>query len=153
GFLDFYDVRTPFDPRVQPDMRGVILTAIFGFVLALGLAVALRRPVAAVGVLLVGAGWPATLTGNRHALAMGAGIVLAALVLLAGLTTRRIPRVAAPLAATLAVAAVVASTSAAVAKGELVRWQGWDFYTAPDKAVSVSFVWDARYDGIQFPRK
>src|SRR5439155_1517528 len=35
GFLDFYDVRTPFDPRVHTEMRGVVLGAVFGFVLAL----------------------------------------------------------------------------------------------------------------------
>ena len=60
GFLDFYDVRTPFDPRVHTEMRGVVLAAVFGFVLALSLAVAARRPIAAAVVLLIGAGWPAT---------------------------------------------------------------------------------------------
>ena len=32
GFLEFYDVRVPFDPRVHTEMRGVILVAVFGFV-------------------------------------------------------------------------------------------------------------------------
>jgi len=39
GFLDFYDVRTPFDPRVHAEMRSVLLTAVFGFALAVALAV------------------------------------------------------------------------------------------------------------------
>jgi hypothetical protein len=43
GFRDFYDVHTPFDPRVHTEMRGVVLAAVFAFVFALGLAVAARR--------------------------------------------------------------------------------------------------------------
>jgi transglutaminase-like putative cysteine protease len=151
GFLDFYDVKTPFDPRIHADMRGVILTAVFGFVLALSLAVAARRALAAAAVLLVGAGWPATLRG-AGGLVVGVVILVAALVLLAGLTRRHVPRVVLPTAAALAVAAVTASLSAAVAKGGLVSWQHWDPYRAPAAPVSVAFVWDAQYDGIRFPR-
>ena len=153
GFLDFYDVRTPFDPRLHPEMRGVVLAAVFGFVLALGLAVASRRPLAATVALLLGAGWPATLAGDHSALAKGAAIFAGVLVLLAGLSARRVPRAAVPVAAALVLAAVAASTSSAVAKGELVRWQGWDFYTAPEPPVSVSYVWNAQYGGLTFPRK
>ncbi len=153
GFLDFYDVKTPFDPRVHLEMRGAILTAIFGFALVLSLAVAARRPLAACLVLLVGAGWPATLRGNGDALAVGVVILLAVLVVLAGLTSRRVPRAALPAAIALALAAVAASTSAAIAKGGLVSWQHWDPYTAPQTPVSVSFVWDAQYNGITFPKK
>ncbi len=86
GFLDFYDVKTPFDPRVHTDMRGVILIAIFAFVVALGSLVASRKPLAALLVLLVGAGWPATLRGSAGALTVGVVILAAGLVLLAGLT-------------------------------------------------------------------
>jgi transglutaminase-like putative cysteine protease len=153
GFLDFYDVRTPFDPRVHPDMRGVVLSALFAFVLALGVAVAARRPVAAALVLLTGAGWPATLHGNAGAVAFGVLILLGALVLLGGLTTRRVPRGAVPAAVGLALAAIIATSSSAVAKGSLLSWQRWDPYNAPQQPVSVSFVWNARYDGIRFPRK
>ncbi len=153
GFLDFYDVRTPFDPRVHVEMRGVVLAALFGFVLMLGLAVAARRPVAAALVLLAGAGWPATLRGNAGAAAFGVLILLGALALLAGLTTRRVPRGAVPAAVGLVLAAIVATSSSAVAKGGLLSWQRWDPYNAPQSPVSVSFVWDAQYDGIRFPRK
>ena len=83
GFLDFYDVRTPFDPRVQPDMRGVILTAVFCFVLAVSCAIAARRPVVASALLLVGVGWPATLRGGQGALVVGALLLLCVLVVLA----------------------------------------------------------------------
>jgi transglutaminase-like putative cysteine protease len=152
GFLDFYDVRTPFDPRVHVEMRGVILTAVFGFVLALSLAVAARRPLVAAAALLVGAGWPATLRG-AGGLVIGMLILIAALVVLAGLTTRHVPRVALPAGIALVVAAVAASFSAAGAKGGLVSWQHWDPYNAPQPPVSVAFVWDAQYNGLDFPRK
>ena len=55
--------------------------------------------------------------------------------------------------AAVALAALAVSSSSAVAKGELVHWQGWDFYNAADAPVSVSFVWNAQYDGIHFPTK
>jgi transglutaminase-like putative cysteine protease len=153
GFLDFYDVRTPFDPRVHADMRAVLLSALFAFVFALGVAVAARRPVAAALVLLAGAGWPATLHGNAGAVAFGVLILLGALALLAGLTSRRVPRGALPATVGLALAAIVATSSSAVAKGGLLSWQRWDPYNAPQQPVSVSFVWNARYDGVRFPRK
>ncbi len=152
GFLDFYDVQVPFDPRLHHEMRGVILAAIFGFVLALGLAIAARRAVAATLVLLAGAGWPATLAGNGGGLGRGVLILLGALVVLAGLTTRRVPRVAVPAAVALALAALAASSPSAIAKGELVSWQQWDFYTAPSPPVSVSYVWNAQYAGLRWPR-
>ena len=153
GFLDFYDVKVPFDPRVHAEMRGVALAAVFGFALALGLAVAARRPVAAMLVLLVGAGWPATLSGDRAAPAKGVAILLGILIVLAGLTARRVPRAVVPVAAALALAALAASTPSAVAKGELVAWQQWNFAKTPQAPVSVSYVWDAQYGGLVFPRR
>ena len=153
GFLDFYDVRVPFDPRVHADMRGMILAAVFGFTLVLGLAIAARRPLAATLTLVLGAGWPATLSGGQGALAKGVAILLAVLVVLGGLTARRVPRTAIPAAAALALAALAASTSSAVAKGELVGWQRWDLTGTPRAPVSVSYVWDAQYGGLVFPRR
>jgi protein-glutamine gamma-glutamyltransferase len=153
GFLDFYDVRTPFDPRVHVEMRGVILAAIFGFVLVTACAVAARRPLVAAAAVLVGAGWPATLRGDAGALAIGTAVLLAVLAVLAGLTRRQVPRTALPAAAALALLAVVASTSAAVAKSGVVAWQHWDPYNAPQPPVSVSFVWNADYSGLRFPSK
>jgi transglutaminase-like putative cysteine protease len=152
GFLDFYDIRLPFDPRVHAEMRGVLLTAVFGFSLAVALLVAARRAVPATIVFLFGAGWPATLRGTGG-LGVGILVLLGALVLLAGLTARNVPRVAFPAIAGLAVAALVASSSSAVAKTGVVDWQGWDFYTQPDRPVSVSFVWDGNYSGLSWPRK
>ena len=153
GFLDFYDVRTPFDPRVHAEMRSVLLTAVFGFALAVALAVTARRPVAAVLLLLAGAGWPATLRGPSGGLIVGGLILLGSLSVLAGLTSRNVPRVVIPAAVGLALAALVASTSSAVAKDGLVSWQRWDLYNAAQPPVSVSFVWSSQYAGIHFPRK
>src|SRR4029077_16449678 len=56
-------------------------------------------------------------------------------------------------AACLAAAALLVSSSSAVAKGGLVSWQHWDFYSAGQQPVSVAFVWNAQYNGIHFPRK
>jgi transglutaminase-like putative cysteine protease len=153
GSLDFYDVRTPFDPRIHVEMRGAVLAAIFGFIVAISCAVAARRPVLASVLLLVGAGWPATLRGPAGALVVGVAILLAVLVVLAGLTTRYVPRVVLPAAAAVALLAVAASTSAAVAKSGVVAWQHWDPYNAPQPPVSVSFIWNADYTGIRFPSK
>ena len=152
GFGDFYDVKIPFDPRVHAEMRAVLLTAVFGFALAVALAVTARRPLPAVLLLLAGAGWPATLRGPSGGLVVGGLILLGALSVLAGLTTRNVPRVVIPAAVGLAVAALVASTSSAVAKGGLVSWQHWDL-VAGQPAVGVGFVWNAQYAGIHFPSK
>src|SRR5206468_685740 len=32
-------------------------------------------------------------------------------------------------------------------------WQRWDFYTRPQKPVSVASVWNPHYEGIHFPKK
>lgn len=153
GFLDFYDTRLAFDPRLHADMHGVVLAAVFGFALAVGLLVAARRPVAAVLALLVGAGWPATLLGPSHALLVGTAILVAALLVLGGATERRVARTAVPALAAVALAAAALASSPAVAKQGVLAWQRWDPYTRPPSRVSVSFVWSSQYLGIRFPRR
>ncbi len=158
GFLDFYDTRVPFDPAGFPLMHGVVLVAVFGFVAACGIAIAMRRPFAALAALLVGAGWPATMAttwvdGTRP-LVTGAVILAAALVLLVLLEPRRRrlgPAVVVGVA--LVAASVAGSTSAAVAKQGFVDWASWDFYDRPEDPVDVRYVWDANYDGVTFPEK
>jgi transglutaminase-like putative cysteine protease len=150
GFLDFYDVTAPFDPRLHPDMRGTVLVGVFAFCLAVSLAVAARRTGLAVAALLVGAGWPATLVGGGNELARGGVILLAVLAVLVGLS-RRPSLAAVPAAVVLAL--VAAAASPAVARRELVAWQRWDFYTRPDAPVGVSYVWDSQYAGLRWPRK
>ena len=154
GFLDFYDVKVPFDPRVHADMRGVILAAVFGFVLVLGLAVAARRPVAATLVLLLGAGWPATLAGDAGCPGEGRGHPprRADRARRADGETRAPRRPSRPRPRSCWPRSR-RRRSSAVAKGELVAWQQWDFADTPQAPVSVSYVWDAQYGGLVFPRR
>ena len=152
GFLDFYDFRLPFDPVQNVRMHQVILFAIYAFVLAVALAIATRRAVVAVIAFLVGAGWPATLLAGGNEIGRGVVILTVALLILAGLTARP-SRLALGAAAVVVVGATALSSSAAVAKDAFLDWQHWDFYTRPQKPVSVRYVWDARYSGIRFPKK
>jgi protein-glutamine gamma-glutamyltransferase len=152
GFLDFYDFRLPFDPQQNVRMHEVILIAIFAFALAVAAAIASRHALLAVVAFLIGAGWPATLLAGGNELGRGVVILAVALILLAGLTERP-SRLALGGAAVVVVGAFALSSSAAVAKDAFLGWEHWDFYTRPQKAVSVRYVWDARYGGIRFPKK
>jgi len=151
GLLGFYDVQVPFGGPETAEMRGVVLLALFGFCFALGLAAASRRPLPTVLVLLAGAGWPATLL-PAPGIVFGALILTAALWVLAGLRVER-PTLALAAGALVVLAAAGASTSAAVAKDGVLGWQRWDPYGAPDAPVSVAYVWDANYGGIDFPEE
>ena len=152
GFVEFYDVLLPFAGPDHVEMHGVVVVAIFAFCLALSLALTARKPLLAALVVAVGAGWPATLLPSGHGLAVGAGILAATLLVIVG--SRRGAVVPAVGAAALVVAvAVVASSSAAVAKGGLLAWQSWDFYNLTGDPVGVRYVWDGRYDGIDFPKE
>jgi transglutaminase-like putative cysteine protease len=152
GFLDFYDFRLPIDPAARPQMHAVILTAIFGFTLAVAIAVAARRAVLAVVLFFIAAGWPATLLSGGNELGRGLAILAVALALLAGMTER--PSRLALIAAGVVIGGALAlSSSPAVAKSAFFDWQHWDFYTRPQKVVSVRYVWDAHYGGVSFPKK
>ncbi len=151
GVGRFYDVTVPFAPT-EHAMHGVILVAIFGFTLATGLAVAAQRPALAAATLLVGAGWPATLLAGSELL-RGAGILLAALALLAGLRGGRAHTRPALAAGLVLVLAVAASTSSAVARGGIVDWQHWRLGAPAPAPVSVRYVWDADYSGLHWPKK
>ena len=56
-------------------------------------------------------------------------------------------------AAVVIVGAFALSSSPAVAKNAFLGWQHWDFYTRPQKPVSVRYVWNAHYGGLHFPKK
>jgi transglutaminase-like putative cysteine protease len=149
GFSDFYGTHLPFDPRVHVAMHELVLSGIFLFALGVALLVAARKPVASALVLLVGAGWPATLLGPSRGIAMGAAILGAALVLLAGLGPRRIPVLAVPAAAVVAVAAVAVGSATAARHG-LVKWQSWNLAHVAIGPNDVGFVWNAQYGGLKF---
>src|SRR5207247_7647240 len=149
---DFYDYRVPFDPADRPQMHAVILIAIFGFTLAVALAVAARRALLAVVLFFLGAGWPATLLSGGNELGRGLVILAVALALLAGMTERP-SRLALIAGGAVLGGALALSSSPAVAKSAFLDWQHWDFYTRPQKAVSVRYLWDAHYGGVRFPKK
>ena len=153
GFLDFYDVLVPFDPVAHPLMHGVVLLAVFLFTALAGLAVAARRPVLAGLVLVAGAGWPATILPGNDDLGRGAFVLAAVLALVAWLRPeerRAPPQILVGIG--IVVVALVVSSSGAVAKGQFVDWENWDFYNKPGKPVDVEYVWRANYDGIEFPK-
>ena len=150
GFFDFYNVTVPFNGVEQPNMHGVVVVAIFGFCVLLAQFVAARRPLPAVLTVLAGAGWPATLY-PVGSVVYGALILAAALWVLAGLRTARpVPALIAGMV--LVLAAAGASTSAALAKDGVLAWERWDPNPTAQR-VSVSYVWDARYGGIEFPKE
>jgi transglutaminase-like putative cysteine protease len=156
GFLEFYDVKLQFSPLDHPRMEAVILVAVFASCAAVALAVAARRPVTAAVVLLVGAGWPATLLTGPDDLRRGAALLAVMLSLVFGLGVRIHPRrfvAAAGVGAIVVAAALAVSGSSAVASGQVLHWQGWDFYTKPQKPVSVEYVWNSHYGGLTFPKK
>src|SRR5439155_15821128 len=127
GFADFYDVKVPFDASAHPNMHGAILLGVFVFTLAAALAIAARRPRPAALALLVGAGWPATLlSGSDYA--RGAAILAGLLAVLTGLSERRRGLALATVAGlAVVVVALAASHSPALARGEFLDWQSWDF--------------------------
>ncbi|MEJ7567883.1 MAG: transglutaminaseTgpA domain-containing protein [Gaiellaceae bacterium] len=151
GFAGYYDTRVPFSAVESPAMHGILVLAIFGFCVLLGLAIASRRPLPAVLLVLAGAGWPATLL-PADGPAYGALILTAALWLLASLRlTRPTPSLAAGLV--VIVAAIGLSSSAAIAKDGVLAWERWDPYRTSGDPVGVDYVWDANYGGIDFPDK
>lgn len=157
GLQDFYDATLPFDRVDYPTMHGLVLIAVFGFAALVGMLAAAKRPVAAGLALLVGVGWPATLLPGDNPLFAGALALAGMLFILFLFRARgRALRGLAPalvVGALLVLAAVGASSTQAVAKGAFLRWQQWDLYDRPDKAVSVSYVWTSNYGGLRFPKK
>ena len=149
GFEDFYSTHLPFDPRVHAAMHELVLSGIFVFALGLTLLVAARKPVAAALVLLVGAGWPATLLGPSRGIAKGAAILAGVHVQLAGLGSRRVPALALPAAVVVAVAAIVVGSATAARHG-LVHWQTWNLAHVASGPTDVGFVWNAQYGGLRF---
>ena len=155
GTIDYYEVTLPFDPFERERMHGVVLLAVFGFSAAAALAIAHRRAVLASIVTFAGGAWPVTLIRDAPSTARGALLLAAALILLAALRPgpRPAARQALVVGGAVVVAAMVAVSSPAVAKGAFLNWERWEPYTRPENPVDVSYVWDANYKGIRFPEK
>jgi protein-glutamine gamma-glutamyltransferase len=152
GFDDFYGTHLPFDPRLHVAMNELTLSGVFLFALAIALLVAGRKPVPAALVLLMGAGWPATLLGPSHGVAMGAAILGAVLVVFAGLGSRRVPALAVPAAVVVATAAVAVGSATAARHG-LVHWQTWNLAHVASGPDDIGFVWNAQYGGLKWSGK
>jgi transglutaminase-like putative cysteine protease len=149
GFNDFYGTHLPFDPRVHVAMHELVLSGLFLFALGVALLAAARKPVASALMLLLGAGWPATLLGPSRGVAMGAAILGGALVLLGGLGSRRVPALAIPAGAVVAVAAIAVGSATAARHG-LVHWQSWNLAHVATGPSYVGFVWNSQYGGLKF---
>ena len=152
GVVDFYEVFLPFEPGPNPEMHSLVLSAIFGFVLATALLVAVRRPLAAAAVTVAGIGWPATLLGGK-AVAVGALALAAALAIPLVLRATSARAVLTGVLVAALVVGVAAATSSATTLGAdaALEWESWDLRDASKRPSSVRFVWEANYDGIQFP--
>lgn len=152
GIVDFYDVFLPFEPVANPEMHALVMSAIFGFTLAVGLLVAARRPLAAAAVTVAGVGWPATLLG-------GAAVGVGALALAAALSIPLVLRARAlrtAIVGGLVGAAVVAgaawtSSATTLAREAALDWESWDIRGESASASRVRFAWESNYDGIEFP--
>ena len=147
GFDDFYSTHLPFDPRVHTAMHELVLSGVFLFALGVALLAAERKPIASALVLLVGAGWPTTLLASGHEVAMGAAILGAALVLLAGSGSRRLPALALPAVVVVVIASVVVGSATAARHG-LVHWQTWNLAHVASGPTDIGFVWNSQYGGL-----
>jgi transglutaminase-like putative cysteine protease len=154
GLADFYEVSLPFNPAERPLMHGVVVLAVFAFTLLATLAIAARRPILAAAATFAGAAWPVTLVPEGASTIRGVLILAAALLLLAALRPGARPGSSQALLVGAAVvfAALVAVSSPSVAKGGFLDWQQWEPYKREAKPVSVQYVWDSDYDGINFPK-
>jgi hypothetical protein len=154
GIADFYEFSLPFNPDQRELMHGVIVLAVFAFTLVATLAIAARRPILAAAATFAGAAWPVTLVPEGSSTVRGLLILAAALLLLAALRPGARPgsRQAVVVGAAVVFAALVAVSSPSVAKGGFLDWQQWEPYTREDKPVSVQYVWDSDYNGIDFPK-
>jgi transglutaminase-like putative cysteine protease len=156
GVVDFYEITIPFHPGDHPRMHGVLLLAVFAFTLSASLAIARRRAVLAAAVTFAGAAWPVTLIRDAPSTARGVLLLLAALILLAALRgpePRRGAGQAILVGGGVVLAALIAVSTPAVAKGGFLNWEQWEPFTRPEKRVDVSYVWDSDYDGIRFPKR
>ena len=133
-------------------MHTLILCAIFGFTLAVGLLVAARHPIAASAVTVAGVGWPATLSGGS-AIGFGTLALVAALAipLVLRASSVRALAVGTAIAALVVVGAASASSMTTLGHSAALDWESWDLRGPAREASSVRFVWNSNYAGISFP--
>ena len=153
GFYLYYDVPLPFAAAGHSLMHGLVVIAVLGFTLAISVAVAERRAVLATGLLVAGAAWPATLLTSSNTVGRGAVILVAALVLLGGLSRAAGVRQVSVAAAVVVVASGLVSAVPAVAKGAFLAWETWEPSGKNELPISVSYVWDSNYGALTWPER
>lgn len=153
GFKLFFDVQLPFVALFHPKMHGLVLLGVTAFTLGVSLALAARRPLLAGGLLVAGAGWPATLFQGDRPLVDGAIILGSVLLIVAGVGTTVRARQAALAGGLVIAAAVGIATLPAVAKGAFLAWETWDPYAAAERQVRVNYVWETSYRPLTWPKK
>ena len=134
-------------------MHTVVLLAIFGFTVLVGMLVMARRPVGAALGLVVAVAWPATLVPTDYPLRSGALASPACWRSSSCSSGRarardRPGRGGRPSAARRRRARVDHRRRGEAGVPLLADVGPYD---RPTEAVSVNYVWDANYDGIQFP--
>jgi transglutaminase-like putative cysteine protease len=152
GIRDAPAVRAPFDPERFPTLHGLVVVTAFGLALVASLGAASRRPWLVVAAVAVGVGFPAVLLEDAHALLLGLlalGAVLWASLVLGAADARRGLAGVALAAALVAVSGGVALAGLSPGAGH-VDWRGWDPFAGRGTG-DVRFLWDATYDGIDFP--
>lgn len=155
GFLEFYETRLPFDRFEWPLMHSVVLLAIFGFLTASAVLLAAGLPLAGGLVMIAGIGWASTIMPGERPLLSGTLLLLGILAILFLIRDeRRRSRglgLATGVALMVGALAVGIASSDAVAKSAFLNWRDWDPYNVPDDPVSVRYVWNSHYQGIEFP--
>ena len=152
GIVGFYEVFLPFEPAVNPEMHSLVLCAIFGFVVAVALLVAARRPLAAAAVTIAGVGWPATLLGGTAIVAGTVALAAAlAIPLILRVTSARAALAGGAIGVLVVLGAAVTSSTTTLARDAAVDWETWDIRGQGRQASEVRFIWDSNYEGIEFP--
>jgi transglutaminase-like putative cysteine protease len=153
GLRAFDAISPPFDPGERPPMHALVLVAVLAFTLAVAVAAAARRPLAAVAATVIGCGWAlASVPGSDdlRSAALVLGAALWPLVVLHARSARDV--VAAGLAGAAALALGVGAAGAGASPDRArLDWRNWTLLGPARERVSVRYVWNATYDGITFP--
>ena len=148
-------VRAPFDPAEQPALHAVVVLCGFALALVAALGASARRPALLAAAVAIGVGFPAVLLEDPHAVRNGVlalGAILWAAVVLSVRDARR--GVVGLGVAGLVLAGSGAIALAGISPGEgRVDWRGWDPFAGSGRTADVRYVWDASYEGIDFPTR
>ena len=158
GAHAWFTAHTPFDPGRFPAVDADLKLAFFALAAVMAWMLLCRGwALAAVAVGFLLFAMPSTVV-DLSAGGFRAAIFLALALAALFLTGDRVGRsVAAPQAAFLGVAAVVAGLvvggAPGVSKDAFLGWQTWNPLAKPVKRVNVQYVWDQTYKPLHWPKK